>query len=118
MVRPGQTVLDFDSDRFCKVVRSGYPVNATDEFHIFWQMELTREGGLDMDLTFIHFRRKRIFWKMQPEPMIHPLKALGLPSVGERRVANDLNTTQVAYNRWRELTTNVYIQIRQESRRQ
>jgi len=56
-----------------------------------------------MDSTFIHFRRKSIFWQMQPKPMIHPLKALGLPSVGERRVANDLNTTQVAYNRWREL---------------
>jgi len=43
-------------------VRSGYPVNATDELCIFWELELTREGDLDMDSTFIHFRRKSVFW--------------------------------------------------------
>ena len=117
MFCPCGTVLNFNSDWFSEFVRSGYPVNATDELCTLWELELTREGGLDMDSTFIHFRTKSIFWQMQLEPIIHPLKALGSPSIGEGCVANDLDAMQVAYNRWRELTSNVYIQIRQESGR-
>ena len=95
-------MLDFDGDVFGKLVRSGYPVNATDELHVLWELELTREGNLDMNSTLIHFWRKSILGKVYLEAMIDPLKALGSASVGEGGVVNDLNTTQVAYNRWRQ----------------
>ena len=97
-----KTVLNFNSDWFSEFVRSGYPINATEKLSILWELELTREGGLDMNPTFIHFRRKSILWNMQLKPMIHPLKALGSASVGEGGVVNDLNTTQVTYNRRRQ----------------
>ena len=56
-----------------------------------------------MDLAFLHFWRKSILWHMQLKPMVHPLKALGSASVGKGGVVNDLNTTQVTYNQWREV---------------
>jgi len=58
-----------------------------------------------MDPTFIHFRRKSIFWNVQLKPTIHPLKALGSAIVGEGGVVNDVNTTQIAYSRWRQSKT-------------
>ena len=92
-------MFDFNSDWLSKFVRGGYPVDAADELCILWELELTREGGCDMDSTLIHVGRKSIFWKMQLEPTIHPLKATGSASVVEGGVVNDFNTTQVAYNR-------------------
>ena len=86
---------------------SGYPVNATDKLHILWKLELTTEWGLDMDLAFIHFWRKSILWHMQFKPTVHPLKTLGSASVGEGGVVDDLNTTQVAYNRRQSINTAV-----------
>ena len=87
--------MNFNSGWFSKFVGCGNPVDATDELGILWELELTREGGCDMDPTFIHFRRKSIFWNVQLKPTTHPLKALGSTSVGEGGVVNDLNTTQV-----------------------
>ena len=56
-----------------------------------------------MDSAFLHFWRKSILWHMQFKPMVHPLKPLGSAIIGEGDVVNDLNTTQVAYNQWREV---------------
>ena len=91
-------MLDFNGDGVYELVWSGYPVDCTDGFRTIWKLELPRKGSFDMDFTFFHFRRKSIFWNVQLKPTIHPLKALGLASVGEGGVVNDLNTTQVSYN--------------------
>ena len=101
-------VLNFNSYWFSQLVTIGNPVNATDELSILWELELTREGDLDMELTFIHARRKSIFWNVQLKPTIHPLKALGSASVGEGGVVNDIYTTQVTYKRWRQSITLAY----------
>jgi len=60
-----------------------------------------------MDPAFIHFWRKSILWHMQFKPTVHPLKTLGSASVGEGGVVDDLNTTQVAYNRRQSINTAV-----------
>ena len=96
-------MLDFDGDGFRKDMGSGYPVNATDDLRIVWELKLTREGGRDMDSAFLHFWRKSVLWQVQLEPVVHPLKGLGLASVGKGGVVDYINTTQVAYKRWREI---------------
>ena len=57
------TMLNFDSNRFFKLVRTCYPVDTTNKFCIFWKMELSRERCFDMNMTLIYFK-KSIFWKM------------------------------------------------------
>jgi len=64
-------------------VSSGYPVNATDELRTFWELELTREGDLDMDSAFSYFKKKSILWNVHPEAKFSPFIALGFASVCE-----------------------------------
>ena len=86
-------MLDFNGDWVYELMLSGYPVDCTDGFCTIWKLELPRKGSFDMDFTFFHFRRKSIFWDVQLEAVLHPLKALGLTRVSEGSVVDYVNTT-------------------------
>ena len=86
-------MLDFNGDGVYKLVWSRYPVDCTDNICITWELELPREGGLDTDFTPFNIGRKSIFWDVQLEAVLHPLKALGLTRVGEGSVVDYINTT-------------------------
>ena len=49
----GKQVLNISSDWFGKFAMSCFPVDTTDELNILMELELTREGGLHMESTFI-----------------------------------------------------------------
>ena len=90
------TVLNFNSDRFFKYAGTGYPVDPTNTFRVFWELELPRERGFDVKPTFIHTKGKGVVRKVHLEAKSSPTEALSLASVCEGGVVNHLNTSQVA----------------------
>ena len=90
------TVLNFNSDRFFKNVGTGYPVDPTNTFCVFWELELPRERGFDVKPTFILTEGKGMVRKVHLEAKSSPIEALSPASVCEGGVVNDLNTSQVA----------------------
>lgn len=89
-------MLNFDSNGFYKLVGTCNPVDTTNKFCIFCEMELSRERGLDMNTALTSAKRKSTFWKVYFEAKFTPFKALSPATICEGSVINDLNTTQVA----------------------